>query len=184
MSGYTPVQRVNELLLASPPDIEGFIDYFFDRFHTLNRSSQRGGAYYVNFYSTCYDCFMPETVELWHYNDVTGICEYHGTRGAHQRYRDFLCHIVENANSYDEDQIDQLVFLLHNVLEENATSIVCYVDFDEDIYDVFVNYDEEDPNDGEISFCKGSRRIAHGGMAISNSRVLGLLQAIKDSDFD
>jgi hypothetical protein len=92
-------------------------------------------------------------------------------------------YIVENANSYNEDQIDQLVFLLHNVLEENATSIVCYVDFDEDIYDVLVNYDEEDPNDGEITFCKGGR-IVHGGMAISNTRVLGLLEAIKESDFD
>jgi len=173
-AGYSPVQRVNTLLLASPPDIEGFLEYFLVNYKKLKRSSESGGQFYSNFHNTCYDCFMPDTVDLLHYNTMTQRCENHGKHGPHQRYRDFLSYIVLNLDSFSKSQKKKIQFLLINILEENGIALICYIDFDQDIYDIFSNYDLEEEGDGNIIFCKG-RRLVEQGMSISNTRVHELL---------
>lgn len=173
-AGYSPVQRVNTLLLSSPPDIEGFLEYFFVNYKKLKLSIDNGGQYYSNFHSTCYQCFMPDTVDLWHYNTKTQSCIHHGKHGAHQRYRDFLSYIVLNLDSFSKSQKKKIQFLLINILEENGTAQICYIDFNQEIYDTFSIYELEEENDGNIIYCKG-RRIEHQGMSISNTRVHELL---------
>ncbi len=179
MSSVNPVHKINDYLRNNPPLINKFLKYYFEKYDSL----LGGREYYSNFWITCENIFMPAHIELWHpmHNAVnnTYTCSNFGPGGAHQVYRDFLSHIIINIETYNEDELNKIIYLLLNMLEENGIARICYIDLtaNQAVWNIFARYDIERDEDGHKMYCTGNT-LRLGGFEISNSRVVELINKV------
>lgn len=185
MSGVNPVKKINNYLRNNPPLLHNFLIYYFENFDSL----LRGGEYYSNFWITCENIFMPKHIELWHpmHNKDTNTytCSNLGSGGGvHQVYRDFLSHIIINIETYNEHELNKIIYLLFNILEENGVARLCYIDLaaNQAVWNIFAKYHIERVEDGHKIYCTGNI-LRNGGFEISNSRVVKLINKVLRRNF-
>jgi hypothetical protein len=182
---YRPVNKIKKYLQNKPnPLILDFLQYYFYNFDSLLRN----GKYYSNFWITCGNIFMPDFIHLMHptFSEESNewICTDMGPGGVHQVYRDFLSHIIINIETYNEDELNKIIYLLFNILEENGVARLCYIDFtaNQAVWNIFARYDIERDEDGHKMYCTGNT-LRLGGFEISNSRVLELINEVLQRNF-
>lgn len=174
------VKKIDDELKKTIPPFNVLLNYYFDHFEQLIESSNGGGAstYYSAFIGTLRRYFFPGNVTLWHLNGNT--CINHGVGGDHQKYRDFLCYIVRNAETFTALEYAKLTHLLMRILEEEAMSRVTFISLkgNEDISAIFRKHGIRDSKDGTYKFCKGDHttaRVADKGLTISNTKTNAIL---------
>jgi hypothetical protein len=182
---YRPVIKIKNYLNNKPnPLIHNFLEYYFDNFDSLLRS----GKYYSNFWITCGNIFMPDFIHLMHpkfsKERNEWICTDMGPGGVHQVYRDFLSHIIINIETYTDTQLNQIKYLLFNMLEENGIARICYIDFTANptVWEIFAKFHIERDEDGTKMYCTGNT-LRLGGFEISNSRVCELINKVLRINF-
>ena len=181
-------KKIDDELIKQKPNFRVVLDYYFDHFDQIIESSNGGGAstYYSTFVSTLREYFFPDNVTLWHLNGTT--CENRGKVGDHQKYRDFLCYIVRNAENFNALEYEKLTHLLMRTLEEEAMSRVTFISLkgNEDLPDIFYKNGIRDKRDGKYKFCKGnntSSRVAFNGLTISNTKTNAIVVNAKKRRF-
>jgi hypothetical protein len=182
------VKKIDDELKKTEPQFKVILDYYFDHFDQIIESSNGCDAstYYSAFVSTLREYFFPDNVTLWHLNGRT--CEDRGKIGDHQKYRDFLCYIVRNADKFNALEYEKLTYLLMRILEEEAMSRVTFISLkgNEDLPDIFYKNGIRDKRDGKYKFCKGnntSARVAFNGLTISNTKTNAILVNAKNRRF-
>ena len=182
------VKKIDDELKKTEPQFNVILDYYFDHFEQLIESSNGGGAstYYSAFVTTLREYFFPDNVTLWHLNGTT--CENRGKVGDHQKYRDFLCYIVRNAETFNALEYEKLTHLLMRTLEEEAMSRVTFISLkgNEDLPAIFYKHGIRDKRDGKYKFCKGdntSASLAFNGLTISNTKTNAILVNAKKRRF-
>lgn len=167
------MRRIDQALQKGNPDFKVVLDSYFDIFQDLVNSSNGVGerTYYSMFTRILRNYFFPDHVTLWNYNFMTKKCEDHGKRGDHQKYRDFLCYIIRNAENFTALECGKLSHLLMRIMEEEAISRVTYItsDGNEDVIAMLELYKKHFlQRNGRHTFCKGNKIVYHG-WAVSNT---------------
>lgn len=173
--GNNLVTKLDVELRKDKPDFGVVLRYYFDHFEQLTKSSFVKGAHFFNAFSrTLHKYFFPPNVMLWHWDGEK--CVNHGPGGDHDKYREFLCYIVKNAHTFDPLELAKLNTLFFKTFEEQGLARVTFIDYDQEIFDIFNKYHEtRDSEDGKYTFCKGDR-VEHNGIEVSNTKVNQLLR--------
>jgi hypothetical protein len=178
------VDNIDVELQKYEPDFGVVLRYYFDHFKQLTNSSYVKGARFFNAFSrTLHKHFFPPNVMLWHWDGEK--CVNHGRGGDHDKYRKFLCYIVKNAHTFTPLELAKINTLFFKTFEEQGLARVTFIDYDQEILDIFNKYDDtRDPADGHYTFCKGDR-VEHNGIEVSNSKLNRLLrQFMTNGDAD
>lgn len=178
------VIKLDDELQKYEPDFKVVLDYYFDHFEQLTKSSYvKGAHFFTAFARTLHKHFFPPGVMLWHWNGEQ--CVNHGRGGDHDKYRKFLCYIVKNAHTFTPLELAKINTLFFKTFEERGLARVTFIDYDQEILDIFNTYDEtRDPDDGHYTFCKGDK-IVENGIEVSNTKVNILIrQFMTNGDAD
>jgi hypothetical protein len=179
------VIKLDDELRKYDPDFGVVLRYYFDHFEQLTKSSFVKGAHFFNAFSrTLHKYFFPPNVMLWHWDGEK--CVNHGPGGDHDKYREFLCYIVKRAHArgFTPLELAKLNTLFFKTFEEQGLARVTFIDYDQEILDIFNKYDDtRDPVDGHYTFCKGDKAVDNG-IEVSNSKLNKLLRQFMNSLHD